>query len=58
MHIQEHGDDELALVQMREALARKFAVHGHSEGENPTAIDGLVLFRLPARARATLRPAC
>lgn len=30
---------------MRQALARKFAAHTHSEGENPTATGGLVLFR-------------
>ena len=30
---------------MRQALARKFAAHTHSEGEHPTAISGLVLFR-------------
>jgi AraC-type transcriptional regulator N-terminus len=44
-HIQEHGNPELAMIEMRRALARKFAAHTHSEGENPTTIGGLVLFR-------------
>jgi AraC-like DNA-binding protein len=43
-HIQ-HGHPELAVIEMRQALARKFAAHTHSEGEHPTAISGLVLFR-------------
>lgn len=30
---------------MREALVRQVASHAPSEGENPTAVDGLVLFR-------------
>lgn len=30
---------------MRRALARKFAVHAYADGENPTAISGLSLFR-------------
>jgi AraC-like DNA-binding protein len=45
MQIQEHGHPELAVIEMRRALARKFATHTHSEGENLTAISGLVLFR-------------
>jgi hypothetical protein len=44
-HIQEHGHPELAVIEMRQALARKFAAHTPSEGEHPTAISGLVLFR-------------
>jgi AraC-like DNA-binding protein len=44
-HSQEHGDPKLALTEMRQALARKFAAHTHSEGEHPTAVSGLVLFR-------------
>lgn len=42
---QEHEPSELRLIEMRRALARKFAVHALGEGENPTAISGLALFR-------------
>lgn len=42
---QEHGDRGLALLEMRKALARRIAAHTHSEGEHPTAVSGLVLFR-------------
>ena len=44
-HLQDHGDPEPVVFEMRQALARKFAAHTHAEGENPTSIDGLVLFR-------------
>ncbi len=44
-HIQEGAHAELAVIEMRRALARKFAAHIHSEGEHPTAINGLVLYR-------------
>jgi AraC-like DNA-binding protein len=43
-HIQPRGP-ELAVIEMRQSLARKFAAHTHSEGEHPTAISGLVLYR-------------
>lgn len=44
-HIQQHGTPELSVTEMRQVLARKFAAHTHLEGENPTAIGGLVLYR-------------
>jgi AraC-like DNA-binding protein len=44
-HRQEYEGPELTAVEMRNALARKFAACTHSEGEHPTAISGLVLFR-------------
>jgi AraC-like DNA-binding protein len=44
-HNQEHGRSELEAVDLRQALARKFAAHTHAEGEHATAISGLVLFR-------------
>ncbi len=44
-HIQEHVDPGSAAIGMRQALARKFAAHTPSEGENATAVSGLVLFR-------------
>jgi AraC-like DNA-binding protein len=44
-HLQEHGDPEAAVIEMRQALARKFASHPHSEGEHSTAISDLALFR-------------
>jgi len=44
-HNQEHGNPQLGVIEMRQVLARKFAAHAHAEGENPTAISGLVLFR-------------
>ncbi len=44
-HNQQHGDTELAVTETRQPLARKFAAHAHPEGENRTAISGLVLFR-------------
>ncbi len=44
-HIQEHADPELAAIGMRQALAGKFAARTHSEGEHPTAVNGLVLYR-------------
>lgn len=44
-HKQAYGGPELAVIEMRKALARKFAAHAHSEGEHPTAVSGLVLFR-------------
>lgn len=44
-HIQEHAVPKLGVIEMRQALARKFAAHAHSEGEHPTAISGLVLYR-------------
>ena len=40
-----HEAAESAVIEMRTALARKFAAHSNSEGENPTAVSGLVLFR-------------
>jgi AraC-like DNA-binding protein len=33
------------VIEMRKALARRIAAPAHSEGEHPTAVDGLVLFR-------------
>lgn len=42
---QRHGHSEPALIELRQAFARKFAAYAHTEGENPTAISGLVLFR-------------
>ena len=39
-----------SLVAMREALARQIAAHAPSEGENPTVVDGLVLFRHTERS--------
>ncbi len=60
-HNQEHGHPELAVpglaaMEMRQALARKFAAHTHSEGEHPTAISGLVLFRhtVPSACHAAM----
>ncbi len=44
-HIQEHADPDLAVIEMRQALARKFAARTHWEGEHRTAINGLVLYR-------------
>ena len=44
-HFQDRGDPEPAVIEIRRALARKFTAHAHAEGENPTAIDGLALFR-------------
>jgi AraC-like DNA-binding protein len=43
--LQENRDPELAVIEMRQTLAHKFAANTHSEGEHPTAISGLVLFR-------------
>lgn len=43
--IHEHGHPELAVVEMRQTLVRKFAALAHSEGEHPTAINGLALYR-------------
>lgn len=43
--IQEHETPAPTVIEMRKALARKFAAHAPSEGENPTAVDGLVIFR-------------
>ena len=41
------GDEDRGrdVIAMRKALARRIAAHAHSEGEHPTAVDGLVLFR-------------
>jgi len=41
---------------MRKALARRFAAHARAEGENPTALSGLVLFRhsAPSACRAAM----
>jgi AraC-like DNA-binding protein len=44
-HAQDHEDRAQDVIEMRKALACKFAAHTHSEGENPTSINGLVLFR-------------
>jgi AraC-like DNA-binding protein len=44
-HIQHHRGPELAVIEMRQSLARQFATHTHSEGEHPTAISGLTLYR-------------
>ncbi|MGH9630773.1 MAG: AraC family transcriptional regulator, partial [Bryobacteraceae bacterium] len=44
-HKREHRDRGLALIEMRKALARRIAAHARSEGEHPTAVGGLVLFR-------------
>ncbi len=35
----------MTVLEMRRALARKFSAHTHSEGDHPTAISGLSLFR-------------
>lgn len=43
-HNQQQDYSEIALNEMRQALARKFAAHAHSEGENP-AINDLALYR-------------
>ena len=43
--VQDNSDSELAAVEMRQALARKFAVRTHSEGEHATDIPELVLYR-------------
>lgn len=44
-HNQERQDTEFAVMEIRKRLARKFARHARAEGENSTAISGLVLFR-------------
>ena len=44
-HAQDNGDSELVSIEMRQALARKFTAHTHSEGEHATAISELVLYR-------------
>jgi len=38
-------DQQQDVIEMRKALGRQIAAHAHSEGENPTAVDALVLFR-------------
>ncbi|MGH9342235.1 MAG: AraC family transcriptional regulator N-terminal domain-containing protein [Terriglobia bacterium] len=43
--IQGHPGPEPAAIEMRQALARKFAAHARAEGEHPTAIAGFDLFR-------------
>jgi AraC-like DNA-binding protein len=55
-HLQGNGDPELALIETRQALARKFTAHTNSEGEHPTAISGLVLFRhtVPSACHPTM----
>lgn len=49
----------LLLIEMRKVLARGIAARAPSEGENPTAIPGLALFRRTAPSpcyRATYEP--
>ena len=55
----EHGPSNLALSDMRTALACKIAAHASSEGEHPTAVPGMLLFRRTAPSscyRATYEP--
>lgn len=42
------GDRGAALAEARRALARRVAEHAIAEGENPTAVGGLVLYRRSA----------
>jgi AraC-like DNA-binding protein len=42
---QERDDRGQDVIEMRKALGRRIAAHAHLEGENPTAVEGLVLFR-------------
>src|SRR6266576_2605023 len=44
-HVQQNGAPDPLVLETRKALAHKFAAHTHSEGENVTAVNGLVLFR-------------
>ena len=56
---QERGDLSLPVIRMRKALARGIAARAASEGEHPTAIPGLSLFRRTAPSpcyRATYEP--
>ncbi len=43
--VHDNRDSKLTALDMRQALARKFAVHTHSEGEHATGIPELVLYR-------------
>jgi AraC-like DNA-binding protein len=47
-HTQEHVDPKLPVIEMRKALAGGISAHARSEGENPTVISGLILFRRTA----------
>ncbi|HXK05627.1 MAG TPA: AraC family transcriptional regulator [Verrucomicrobiae bacterium] len=51
-HQEDRGGD---LAEMRKSLARRIAAHARSEGEHPTAVDGLDLFRhsVPSACRWT-----
>lgn len=44
-HARDPEDRGRDVIEMRRSLARRIAAHTHSEGEHPTAVDGLVLFR-------------
>jgi AraC-like DNA-binding protein len=39
------GDQHRSAIEMRKGLARRIAAHAKSEGENPTAVPGLALYR-------------
>ena len=44
-HVPEDAGSDLAVIEMRQVLAGKFAALTHREGEHPTAINGLVVYR-------------
>ncbi len=43
--MREGDDHEFALSGMRKSLVRKVTTHAQAKGVNPTAVDGLVVFR-------------